>query len=60
MAEGLGEGLKTAGKDIKGNWLPFLLIGLAVVIGVLWYDHKNAGKLTAQVAKIPLVGKLFA
>lgn len=60
MPEGIGEGLKTAGNDIKSNWVPFLIIGLAVVIGVLWYDHKNNGALTTKIAGLPLVGKLFA
>ena len=60
MAEGLADGFSTAGKDIKSNWIPFLIIGLAVVVGVLWYDHKNNGALTTKIAGLPLVGKLFA
>jgi len=60
MAEGIAEGFKTAGKDVKGNLVPFVIIGLAVVIGVLWYDHKHNGALTTKIAGLPLVGKLFA
>ena len=60
MAEGLGEGLKTATGDIKRNWLPFLLLGAGLVIAILWYDHKSGGNATKKLAGLPVIGKLFA
>lgn len=38
----------------------FLLIFAAIVIAALWYDHKNQGSLTAKVAGLPIIGKIFA
>ncbi len=44
----------------KKNWIFFLVLALAVVVLVLWYDHKKAGALTAKFAGLPVIGKLFA
>ena len=44
----------------KKNWIFFVVAAVAIVVGVLWYDHKNGGKLTQKVASLPVVGKLFA
>jgi hypothetical protein len=60
MAEGFSAEAKDLGGSLKKNWLPALLVGAALVIFVLWYDHKNNGSLTTKIAGLPVVGKLFA
>jgi len=57
---GLEAEAKAGFDGIKKNWLFFVLLGVVVVVGVLWYDHKNQGSLTTKVASLPLIGKLFA
>lgn len=57
---GLEAEAKAGGEAIKKNWLFFVLVGVVVIVGVLWYDHKNNGSLTTKVAGLPLIGKLFA
>lgn len=50
---------KGAFNAIKSHWIAFAVIGVAVVALALSYDHKNSGSLTARLAKLPLIGKLF-
>ena len=54
------EGGKAAWGAFKAHWGWFLFGIAALIIGALWYDHKNQGDLTKKVAGLPLVGKLFA
>lgn len=56
----LGSEVKAGGAAARKNWIFFLVAGLAVVVLVLWYDHKKGGALTAKIAGLPVVGKLFA
>jgi hypothetical protein len=57
---GLETEAKAGAQAVKKNWLFFLLLAFAVVVLVLWYDHKKAGALTAKLAGLPGIGKLFA
>jgi type II secretory pathway component PulF len=54
------EGGKAAWNAFKAHWGWFLLGIAALIIAALYYDHKNQGSLTAKVAGLPIVGKLFA
>ncbi len=45
---------------VKKNWMFFVLAGAVLLVGVLWYEHKNGGKLTTKIAGLPVIGKLFA
>lgn len=56
----VGSATKAAGNAVKAHWVVFLVAGVVVVVAALWYDHKNAGKLTTKVAGLPVIGKLFA
>lgn len=56
----VGSATKAAGNAVKAHWVVFAIGGIVLVIAALWYDHKNAGKLTTKVAGIPGIGKLFA
>lgn len=55
------EGMLKAGWNLfKAHWGTFLVFGAIVLVAVLWYDHKNGGKLTQDVAGLPIVGRIFA
>jgi type II secretory pathway component PulF len=56
----LGAEAKAGTAAVKKNWIFFVVAAAAVVVLVLWYDHKNQGKLTQKIASLPVVGKLFA
>lgn len=56
----LGSEVKAGAGAARKNWIFFLVAGAAVVVLVLWYDHKKGGALTAKIAGLPVVGKLFA
>lgn len=51
--------LKKGASAIRRHWVAFAVAGAALVVLALWYDHKNNGALTAKVASLPIVGKLF-
>jgi hypothetical protein len=57
MAEGE---IKAGANALKKHWVAVLVVAGVVVVLALWYDHKNSGALTAKVASLPLIGKLFA
>lgn len=57
---GLQSQAKAGADAAKKHWVFFLVAGVAVVVLVLWYDHKKGGALTAKVAGLPVIGKLFA
>lgn len=44
----------------KKNAVFFLVVGVALAIGVLWWDAKKQGAVTKWLASKPLVGKLFS
>lgn len=57
---GLEAEAKAGADAVRKNWIFFLIVGLAVGIGVLWWDAKKGGSLTKTVAGLPIIGKLFA
>jgi uncharacterized membrane protein len=59
MADGIGKGVEATKSFVKNHWIAFIVVGIAIVVVALAYDHKNAGKLTNTVAGWPIVGKLF-
>jgi len=60
MADGIGKGVDATKGFLKNHWIAFAVVAFVVVTLALAYDHKNSGKLTAKIAGLPLVGKLFA
>ncbi len=59
MADGIGSGVNATKGFLKNHWLAFAVVAFVIVALALSYDHKNGGKLTAKLASLPLVGKLF-
>ena len=57
---GIEADIKAGNKAVTSNWIYFLVLLFVVAVALLWYEHKNGGKLTAKFATLPLVGKLFA
>lgn len=60
MPEGVGAQFEKGGEALKKNWIFTAVLIFGVMVLVLWYDHKNSGKLTAKLAGLPGIGKLFA
>jgi hypothetical protein len=60
MADGIGAGVNATKGFVKSHWIAFAVVVFVVVTIALAYDHKKSGSLTAKLASLPLVGKLFA
>lgn len=60
MSAGVGAGVNATKGFIRNHWLAFAVVAFVIVALALSYDHKNGGKLSAKLAGLPLVGKLFA
>lgn len=60
MAEGFGAEAKAGTAAIKKNWIFFVAVLFGVTVLLLWYEHKNGGKITTKLAGLPVLGKLFA
>lgn len=59
MADGVGAGVNATKNFVKNHWLAFAVVAFVLVALALSYDHKNNGKLSVMISKVPLVGKLF-
>jgi type II secretory pathway component PulF len=56
----VGSGVEATKGFVKNHWIAFIVVGFVIVAAALAYDHKNQGALTAKIASLPIIGKLFA
>ncbi len=60
MADGVEAGFNATKGFVKNHWLAFAVVALVVVALAMKYDRQSGGKLSANIAKLPLVGSWFA
>ncbi len=56
---GLEKGVEATKGFVTHHWVAFAVVAFVIVALALSYDHKNNGALSAKIAGLPLVGKLF-
>jgi len=55
----IGGGVEATKGFVTKHWIAFAVVAFVIVGLALSYDHKNAGKLSAQIAKVPILGGFF-
>jgi hypothetical protein len=57
---GISSGVEATKGYVTKHWIAFGVVAFFLVAFALSYDHKNQGKLSVMIGKIPGIGGLFS